>query len=101
MRKRAMKEERMNRPGIAFVFLVLLLISTGLVAAGSFIMDQQYSLDAQGTLLEEYNQYLKENGMVGLNNLTYMINSGLVISFNRPVQNNGLVRSGNHSYFLI
>jgi len=91
----------MNKPRIVMIFLILLLISTGLVAAATFIMSQHYSLDRQGKLIEDYNQLLKENGMVGLNNLTYMINSGLVISFNRPIQSHGLVRPTNNSYFLI
>ncbi|MCL2460150.1 MAG: hypothetical protein FWF19_02160 [Euryarchaeota archaeon] len=91
----------MNRPGIVMIFLILLLISTGLVAAANFIMNQHYSFDRQGTLIEEYNQLLHENGVVGLNNLTYMVNSGLVLSFNRPIQSHGLVRPANHSYFLV
>jgi hypothetical protein len=91
----------MNRPGIVVIFLILLLISTGLVAAATFIMNQQNSFDREGKLIEDYNQLLKENGGVGLNNLTYMVNSGLVLSFNRPIQNNGLVRSGDYSYFLV
>jgi hypothetical protein len=91
----------MNRPGIVVIFLILLLISTGLIAAATFIMNQQYSLDRHGKLIEDYNQFLKENGVTGLNNLTYVFNSGLVLSFNRPIQNNGLVRSGNYSYFLV
>ena len=91
----------MNRPGIVVLFLILLLISTGLIAAGTFIMSQQYSLDKQGKLLEDYNAHLEKNGVAGLHNLTYMINSGLVLSFNRPIENDGLVRSSNTSYFLV
>jgi len=91
----------MDKPGIVAIFLILLLISTGLIAAANFIMSQQYSLDRQGKLIEDYNQFLKESGGVGLNNLTYMIDSWLVLSFNRPIQSHGLVRSGNYSYFLV
>ena len=91
----------MARSDIVGVFVLLLCISTALVAAATFIVDQQYSLERQEKLLGEYNQFLEENGVVGLNNLTYMINSGLVISFNRPVENNGLVRSGSNTFFLI
>ena len=91
----------MKKKEIVGIFVLLLCISTVLVAAATFIMDQQYSLEKHEKLLSEYNQFLKENGFVGLNNLTYMINSGLVVSFNRPVENTGLVRSGSNTFFLL
>ena len=91
----------MNKPEIKVIFLLLLCISVALIAIAEFTINQQYSLDTQGKLIDDYNKLLEENGIIGLNNLTYMINSGLVVSFNRPVQDNGLVRSGAHSYFLI
>ena len=91
----------MSRSKIVVVLLILLLIGTGLIASANFIMKQQYPLDRQGKLIEEYNAHLKENGVAGLNNLTYMIHSGLVLSFNRPIQNDGFVRSDENSYFLV
>jgi hypothetical protein len=91
----------MAKSGIVSVFVLLLCISTALVAAATFIVNQHYSLEKHEKLLSEYNQFLEKNGVVGLNNLTYMINSGLVLSFNRPVENNGLVRSGSSTFFLI
>jgi hypothetical protein len=87
-------------PGIGVIFIIILLISIGLVAAGNYLMHQHYSFDRQGKLIQDYNQFLKDNGMNG-DNLTYMINSGLIIRFNRPIQNDGMVRTGNQSYFLV
>jgi len=86
---------------IMTIFMLLVCISIALVAAATFIMDKQYPLERHEKLLVEYNQFLKESGFVGLNNLTYMISSGLIVSFNRPVENTGLVRSGSNSLFLI
>jgi hypothetical protein len=86
--------------GVGAVFIIILLISIGLVATGNYLMHQQYSFDRHGKLIQDYNQFLKDNGMNG-DNLTYMINSGLLIRFNRPIQNDGMVRTSNQSYFLV
>ncbi|MDR2854583.1 MAG: hypothetical protein LBV40_00255 [Methanomicrobiales archaeon] len=91
----------MTRSKIVSIFVLLLCISAALIAAATFVMDQQYSFERQERLLSEYNQFLEENGFVGLNNLTRMINSGLIVSFNRPVENDGLVRSNSNNFFLI
>ena len=87
-------------PGIGVVLISILLISIGLVAIGNYCMHQHYSLDRQGKLIQEYNHFLKDHGMNG-DNLTYMINSGLIIRFNNPIQNDGVVRTRNQSYFLV
>ena len=89
-----------NRLGIVVVFTIILLVSIGLVVAGDYLMHQQYSLDRHGKLIQDYNQFLKDNGLSG-DNLTYMIDSGLVIRFNSPIQTDGAVQVMNQSYYLV
>jgi hypothetical protein len=91
----------MTKTKMGGIFALLLCISTILVAAAMFVIDQQESFERQEKLLSEYNQFLSENGFVGLNNLTYMINSGVLVSFNRPVEKDGVARPNSDPFFLV